>query len=477
MITIEQSPNLELNASNSDVLYVLSSDRISEYQYQYVCYIYDQDTDIADGPTIVLKQRPNASGYGVFNLGDIIHNRMDHDIEAYNVYNERYDLSSVAPKKFASGDKAIQRYVIRFGEEWSDTINGPINIYNGTDDSQAYPALSGSATAYTYFVDTTLHRYIQTGSNWDLTEYYDSTEVLTDAPEEALEIELDQNFVVGVLNGPEYSGSSTHNDVYELLIGEYDSLDGPAGGGTLIAFTSYTNTDAGDGQGNGASSAWDGTQTSVRTGLSNTIAQSKTYDSIEYLFYLNTFWKNKLTYVDLGTKHHTFDPTTKSYQAIIRNKLGFTLKTMLFNIVEPDCTYPTYRLAWLNEYNCFDYYNFTGVFKRNLTRTDQQFTKGFINYGITSTSESPYNRINRGRKNYNTLREEETTINTKFVVPEVAQYLEGLFMSPEVYLMDDDGPIPIVLTTATMEAMTDEREQKLTHYEVKFKYSNNKRSV
>ena len=68
-ITIQQQPTTP-NMSNNDLLFVLTSNKITEAQYQYVCDIY-----ISGSGTLVqrIQQQPNPNGKGVFNVGNILH--------------------------------------------------------------------------------------------------------------------------------------------------------------------------------------------------------------------------------------------------------------------------------------------------------------------------------------------------------------------------------------------------------------------
>jgi len=73
-ITINQQPYFP-TAANSDLLYVVTSNSSSLPQYQFVCDIQSQAGTILSR----LKQQPNPSGYGVFDVGQIIEDYLSYD--------------------------------------------------------------------------------------------------------------------------------------------------------------------------------------------------------------------------------------------------------------------------------------------------------------------------------------------------------------------------------------------------------------
>ena len=465
-VTIQQGPNNDINASNSDVLYVLSSTNIDEPLFQYVCDVKDDQ----DNLLYRIKQRPNPNaGIGVFNLQQLIHNRLDHDIEAYRTLDELYSLND--PRMFVKATNGIQRYKIAFGEEFAPSISGSTSVYNGVGNVVGDPSVQHNDFEYTYFIDATLDRNSATSPTLDLTRFftstgnqYESTGSLTNMPRKYNSISDDDPMFVGVFNGQEASGSSTYNDITSV---SYLFYDQPNQQGSIVGIESYYNIYATNGDGSGDPSS------PIRTGTTQTTANAVPFSDISGSFFEDDTYKNRLTYVQIGTSNIDLPAGTKSYSVAVIDD-GIILDTFGFNI-EEDCNYPTYRLAWLNEYGCFDFYNFDALYKRGSTRTDSKFERGFINYSVDAVNESPYNRVNRGMKNYHTQRQQTTSVNTKYLNRETSDWLEGLFLSPEVYLIDEQGPIPVMLTSTNYQEKTNLRTEKLRSYEVSFTYSNTNR--
>ena len=71
-ITKQQQPTTP-NQANGDLLYVLTSTNTNRPQFQYVMEVSDGTT------TSTIKQQPNPSGKGVFNIGQIVRDMVSID--------------------------------------------------------------------------------------------------------------------------------------------------------------------------------------------------------------------------------------------------------------------------------------------------------------------------------------------------------------------------------------------------------------
>ena len=75
-ITIQQAA-AQLNLANSDMLWELTSVSSSAPQFQYVCALQNGCGTVLT----TIKQQPNPSGKGVFNLGRIVTQYLEVDYE------------------------------------------------------------------------------------------------------------------------------------------------------------------------------------------------------------------------------------------------------------------------------------------------------------------------------------------------------------------------------------------------------------
>ena len=79
-ITIQQAA-AQLNLANSDMLWELTSVSSSAPQFQYVCALQNGCGTVLT----TIKQQPNPSGKGVFNLGRIVKQYLDYDNHALTI--------------------------------------------------------------------------------------------------------------------------------------------------------------------------------------------------------------------------------------------------------------------------------------------------------------------------------------------------------------------------------------------------------
>jgi len=454
-ITIEDNILDSITPTHSDILYVLTSNSSSNDNYSFVTQIRNT-TNTLKGE---FRTSPNQSGIGVFNL------------EAF--YRTKLENDPLFTDAFTNSDTFITKYKMTFGEEWSDSPSGSIVMYNGIDDTVGIPAVSASLTPdpYNYFINGVLNRNEGTSFNWtDVTSYYNqgtgavaSKFYLTDMPLVNVPIRSTDYFTIGVLNGNLESGSIIHNDIYRCTLEQYNA--------------------------NGASTGGPISSTNVRNGGANSNANSPrlntntNYNTISESIF-DTYSNSRLTLIGMGFANSTtFTKQTNAvtYEAAVVGYQGgtttITNTAIQFDITDDDCVISdTYRLMWINDYGCFDFYNFDGQDKIAANRVDKQYKQTMINYGTDSVTDG-YNVNRRGNKNYSTQRERSYTVTTKWLTQEWADWMEGLFLSPSVYLLDGSIAYPVNLTTATYNKFTNNREEKMKMYSLGFKYSNSLRTI
>lgn len=455
-ITVNRNPSQILNAANADILYTLTSNSSSKDNYSYVCdIINDAGTRI-----VRLKQRPNASGIGVFNIGDIIKTTVAGD----------YELPEVGDGSvFAPSDLSLVWYKVAFGEEWSNTPTSSIFLYNGITST----AISGSTNVakldpnrsldpFTYFFGSTLNR-TEVDDIFDYFNHYnpsatwDSTldKKLSDMPNTNIPLYKDRFHIFSMFDGSWASGSTTfRNDIAFMDVFQYDSAGNMTGPTRL-----YNSQDEYGPYG-------------PRLTYNAAIG---TYSSS----FFSTYKNNRLINIGVGdpiwSNEFTLDPTTVSIEIDLRSNFtsSWHFQYLQYDILDAPCDYPLYQLAWLNKYGVYDYYFFTGRDQYTITRTDSQYTRGFVDYSITNANNLTYNYENRGTTNYQTDYNQVYTVSTRYLTQEWSDWLEGLFTSPDVWSIDSAGLWrPIVLVTADYTKQNDPRSQKLKQYTVQFKYAN-----
>ena len=127
-------------------------------------------------------------------------------------------------------------------------------------------------------------------------------------------------------------------------------------------------------------------------------------------------------------------------------------------------------MTWLNRLGVWDYFNFTkkNVRKVNSKRETYQQIKG-------SWNEATYKKhgYKGGRKTFSTNSKEVVTLQTDYITEEAAQWLEELFTSPEVFVLQERSTDAVVTTSSYTRKTT--ANDKLKQYTVEIEMSHNKR--
>jgi disulfide oxidoreductase YuzD len=124
-ITINQQPTYP-NVTQTHLLYAVSSDNVSQPQFQYVM-------DIVSGSTRMtrVKQYPNPAGTAIYDVAKILDDYLEYPTDIFNTSSTQGYGSS------------LQTFSVRFGEEYGATISSDVFIYDGSG-SVGDPIVSGS---------------------------------------------------------------------------------------------------------------------------------------------------------------------------------------------------------------------------------------------------------------------------------------------------------------------------------------------
>jgi hypothetical protein len=145
----------------------------------------------------------------------------------------------------------------------------------------------------------------------------------------------------------------------------------------------------------------------------------------------------------------------------------------LYNNCQPENT----RVCWLNEDGGYDYFTFTSYRQDTKKITRQTYDS---RYYATDLS-TPDRNVGRTVKTFATDVDEEIVLESEYINIPVANWLEGLFLSPQVYIMKDDfiSPIdrqdkvykdlrPVQILSTEVETIT-KKHRKLNKYRITFK--------
>ena len=465
-ITIQQYPG-QLNLANSDMLWEVTSPSSSQPQYQFI-------TNVQDGCGTVLtslKQQPNPSYKGVFNLGRITKQYLGFDTAQFNMGADSLFYKTTNTAKF---------FKIVFGEEYGTSTTSSVSVYNGiTTATTGSPAYSGS-TPYYYLINGTIDPNYGYW-NWQTGSYYSpqttpsaasftKNVALTDASR-TQSAHVTDYLTIAALNGALNASTTVAQDIYALDVAIYS-------GSTVVnSFTEYNYNSSGLNSFGGPrisnTQLWSAVS-AVQTCTNQTGSQT----SGSFLLNMGIGPQNI-------TNRGGYDLSTQPwdyYKVALRPQqsagvvnTSASWDSFIINKQDYSCGYVGIRFAWVNDYGTWDWFNFTLQANLNTNLDRGIYKQTFVPYN-TSTNDVQYNIQRRGNNAYYTNINEQFTANSDWLTQEQADWLTKLFYSPSVYIQDGFNMVPIIITDNTFVTRTNPRTQKNFQYAVNYTLANNKRS-
>ena len=448
-ITIQQQPTSP-NMSNNDLLWVLTSNQISQPQFQYVCDVY-----YSGSATLIqrVKQEPNPSTKAVFNLGNILTAQMESD----NVW--KTDV-------FATSSNCNKSFVVRFGEEYGANVSASVILYNGIDNTpNQAPAKTGSEQ---YIITDGLVDYPNTsGFNFDSGSYYFEELVddipfthsfaLSTAPKTQSLREGDYatiSFYNGNADGE--ADSTQAQDIFSMQVSQFD-INGVSGTNQFITSSILRGTPA-------SGIIWSNptvvdSQTNKTTLVHLPVGYQNLTDN-------GVVWDSDVAYYTIVVHPQATDGFT--------NELGIW-DSLRYNIVDPNCNYDGVRFAWKNIFGVWDYYTFTLQSNANNDVSRNGFEQNFVPYSTTSNSAT-YDLARRGSKQFTNVITRNQNANSNWLTQAEADWLRELFFTTNVYIQDGTDFQPVVITDSSLVEKTNPRTQKVFQYQINFQLANQKRN-
>ena len=135
------------------------------------------------------------------------------------------------------------------------------------------------------------------------------------------------------------------------------------------------------------------------------------------------------------------------------------------------------RIVWLNELGGYDYFTFTAY--RQDTKQINRTT--YDNRYYATNLSSPDRNIGRSTKTFDTNVTQEIVLESDYLNVQMGNWMEGLFTSPQVYIMRDDyisgldtankiykDLRPVQITSSSVDTIT-KKHQKLNKYRITMK--------
>jgi len=442
-ITINQEPTSP-NLANHDLLFQVSSNQVSQPQFQYVCDIKDTNDNLIQR----VKQQANPNGDAVFNLSQII-------------VNDLGVADKVWETQISSPNTASAEYKVYFGEEYGTSVSSSITLYDGAGSTGA-PNTTGSQ--YYFMLDGVLNPQQLNDWNWQSgskLDYEYPSQTGSYSHQNGLtlfntaSVRWGDYHTISFLNGNVIGDSPSTTqaqDVYAYKVYQYDST------GTLVNTDTFYNEHTCRG----------GATTQTWTQFSN---------------YLNQDESTKITHFGVGPQNfddatYALTSSTAYYDVEFYGQLNLNAINESGSwgryrfIIEPQpCGYDGVRFAWKNIYGMWDYYNFTLAEARVSNVSRLNYEQSFVDY---STGASvPYDNTRRGNTNFYNDITKARTAESDWLTQDEADNIRELFFSTDVYVQHPTlGYLPVVITDASITEKTNPRTQKLFKYTANYQYAN-----
>mgnify|MGYP003133733511 CR=1 FL=1 len=135
--------------------------------------------------------------------------------------------------------------------------------------------------------------------------------------------------------------------------------------------------------------------------------------------------------------------------------------------------YDNVRLAWRNRLGAWDYMNFRGKSTESVDITSEEMESVPGTWDLATFS---YNNYERGKETLYTEAKRKLVINSDYLNEEEAQWLEELFTSIDVQIIEDSIIYPVVITNKTYTKKTSVNDKIKIQYTINLEYANKVRT-
>jgi len=450
-VEVVQKPNENVIPAYSDIVFTTKDTgtgtlaAMLEARYKFVCDVYINNTKVSR-----LKVSPNNNKIGVFNVSKIVQDYVQETRQAGAVSKfEQVVQTHVIHNtdRFSRNDSTIVHLEVRFGQEYlllGETLT-QFNGYNSAGD----PAVSvqnvnvqfNASARYYYKVFNGCLQHEDGFEAFDVTPYLGSTnsdKLLTKFPSYS-----DSGLTQKVRRTDYHTIAMFDSDTtlypFETVGGVSESTNA-----THIQIVQYD-------------SAGSTLSTNIFSQSANGAAQ------IEGEFATVGLTPRNYIFCGVGGKNISNSilslNSSCAYYEVFRVNSGSTLYSQKyrFEIQDDDCKgYETVRLAFLNSFGAWDYYNFTKKSTKSTAIKRNQFRQGNGNWqDVSETTNWTYNTFEGGKGSYSVEATKVIEANTDFINETEAAFLEELFISPSVmYYAGNDNWVSANITETSYTKQT-----------------------
>lgn len=431
-VTLTQQPTTP-NAAYTNLLYVVSgSTTTNQPQYSYVMDIYES------GSSTLLNrvtQKPNPAGVGVFDPSRFLQSQLDYD--------GNWKTNGKARFVNAVGD-----FTIKFGEQYGTSISSSITVYENltSHELRVFPGIVDPNNGSSFNFDSS--SYLNQDRNPYLTNYPGATApaspiprpdgypYLVDSKDYLTITEFQDTFAPTrtTVNGYHVENGVFHAPIFEVSLPnpnpsssaeDLQFLTAGVGPKNLSEFSSIASA-------------------SIASGEVNMLYTTRDGGGIIAL--INDHWDG------------VSGPSGSTLQGL----------TDFQKTIQPQGTEYT-RFAFINNYGFYDYYNVYSPIRRNSTVDKQNVSLPKVDY---SNLTSVYSQDSRGETTYYSDNTDTYSITTQWLDKEIANWLEELLTSPEVFIQQGTDYVPVVITNVQFQNNESTARNKTFQYTIDFKPAN-----
>lgn len=455
------------------------------------------------GGTILadIRQTANTEGNAIFDIQNILQTY----VHPSPVDTELLGLGSVSPANLQQSIQEVEQYILRIGDETAGVVDlkgvsyGPYNVIGG---KKPWYDLTWAEGQYQGAINGD-------DSNPACTNVYFNGRPLSDENDIFI---LGSELTTQGVSAPSSIGVNTRINVHDVYSDDlhtvsyfnpiYRGLPTPAADaqgiegfritsyesdGSLVDDVIIPNIVANGGGPN--VNYGDGTQPSNNTAIITGGFGPQNLANFNYYTTpastVNFSLDSAVSYYYVQTVAYTPGTCLATFTGYADESLHYVQMYRIFNrgIVFPQSgclDYDHIQFSWLNSFGFRDYYTFTKKNVRSTSRKANNYLANTIDYNGTNYATSTGAR---GYTTYSQEIKEQFTASTGYMSDAEADYLEGLFNSPDVRVrLGQNGPTGYEAyffgCNITSASWTEKsyRKDKLFQYDIKFKLANNLKS-
>ena len=448
-----------------------------------------------------IRQTANSEGNAIFDIQNILQSY----VHVSPVNTEIIGVGNASPANLQDSTQEVEQYIIRIGEETSGVVElrsvsyGPYNVIGGKKpwydltwgEGQYQGAINGD------------------DSNPACTNVYFNGRPLSDENDIFI---LGSDLTTQGVAAPSSIGINTRVNVHDVYASDfhtvsyfnpiYRGLPTPAADAQGIEGFRITTYESDGSQvddviipnivanGGGPNINYgDGTQPSNNTAI---ITGGFGPQNLNNFTYYTTPLATATFTLDPAVAYYyvqtvAYNPATcmASFVGYADESLHYVQMYRIFNrgtvFPQAGCLdYDHIQFSWLNSFGFRDYYTFTKKNVRSTNRKANNYLANTVDYNGTNYATSTGAR---GYTTYSQEIKEQFTASTGYMSDAEADYLEGLFNSPDVRVrLGNSAPAGYEAyffgCNVTSASWTEKsyRKDKLFQYDIKFKLANNVKS-